>query len=132
MSKCNVKYTQGKTDSNWFKSVKYNFKAPFNTNDLASGVKNAVTNDVSGTSTSKNEICGKATKEFTKKANKWLKGSYEDADGTLQRTITNIKPIECKYQHKKGFLWLGKRYGGYQECGNKYDNKFENGLIKKL
>jgi hypothetical protein len=78
------------------------------------------------------ERCKKATNKLIKKANKWLKGSSEDAKGNLRRTITNIQPIECAVEHMEGFMWLGTGYGAYKECGDKYDNKFKNKLIKKL
>jgi hypothetical protein len=107
--KCRVTYTQGQVDSNWFKKTRYVIN--FNDN---------------------RDICNRGVKAFIKQTNHWLKDSYENADGNLQRTITDIQPIECKKQHTSGFMWLGHTFGAYEKCGDKYDNQFNDGLITKL
>jgi hypothetical protein len=111
--KCKVSYSQGQVDSNFTKPTK----------QMAKFVNNG--REHSGR-------CKKGTNKLIKKANKWLKGSSEDANGNLRREITNIQPIECAVEHMEGFAWLSNGYGAYKECGDKYDNKFKNKLIKKL
>jgi hypothetical protein len=112
-AKCRINYSQGEVGSRFFKFTKQEFK-------------------FSNHGRNQSERCKKATNKFIKKANKWLKDSFEYPDGTLQRTITNIQPIECAVEHVKGLACIGKGYGSYRECGDKYDNKFKNKLIKKL
>jgi hypothetical protein len=111
--KCKVNYTKGEIDSEFFRHTKQMFK-------------------FSNHRRNHSERCKKGTNNLIKKANVWLKGSPEDADGVMQRIITNIQPIECAVEHADGFAWLGSGYGAYKECGDKYDNKFKNKLIKKL
>jgi uncharacterized Fe-S cluster protein YjdI len=111
--KCKVNYIKGEIDSEFFRHTKQ--MVEFINNKLEHSGR-----------------CKKGTNKLIKKANKWLKGSSKDADGTLQRTIINIQPIECAVEHRKGFAWLGSGYGAYKKCGDKYDNKFKNKLIKKL
>jgi hypothetical protein len=112
-AKCKVSYSQGQVDSNFTKPTKQ--VAKFNNSKRNHSAR-----------------CKKGTNKLIKKANKWLKDSSEDAKGNLRRTIANIKPIECAVEHREGFAWLGNGYGAYKKCGNKYDNKFKNKLIKKL
>ncbi len=112
-AKCKVSYSQGQVDSNFTKPTKQ--MAKFRNGRQKLGFR-----------------CKKGTNKLIKKANKWLKGSSEDAKGNLRRTITDIQPIKCAVEHMEGFAWLGNGYGAYKECGDKYDNKFKNKLIKKL
>jgi hypothetical protein len=111
--KCKVNYSQGEINSEFFRHTKQT--VTFSNHDR-----------------NHSERCKKATNKLIKKANVWLKGSPRDADGAMQRIITSIQPIECKVEHEKGFMWLWLGYGAYKECGDKYDNKFKNKLIKKL
>jgi uncharacterized Fe-S cluster protein YjdI len=111
--KCKVSYSQGQVDSDFTKPTKK--MAKFNNSRREHSGR-----------------CKKGTNKLIKKANKWLKGSSEDAKGNLRRTITNIQPIECAVEHMEGFAWLSNGYGAYKKCGDKYDNKFKNKLIKKL
>jgi hypothetical protein len=112
-AKCRINYSQGEVGSRFFKFTKQVVKFSNNRRHHS-------------------DRCKKATNKLIKKANKWLKDSFEYPDGTLQRTITNIQPIECAVEHVEGFACIGKGYGSYRECGDKYDNKFKNKLIKKL
>jgi pyruvate kinase len=114
-AKCRISYTKGEIDSNLSKPIKQVVKFT----------------EFGGTKTHSNR-CKRGTNILIKKANEWLKKSFENADGVLQRTITNIQPIECAVEHKKGFAWIRKGYGVYKECEVKYGNKFKNKLIKKL
>jgi hypothetical protein len=108
--KCKVSYLQGSTDSKLF----------IKNEDVTQFEKD-------GNYTS---YCEQGVDRLIKKVNKWIKNGGRDDDGVFTRTITKVKPVECKVKELSGFMWLGRTWSKYKKCKNKDNKRFLKSLKK--